>query len=575
MKFLAAIRGKQIWLLAGVLAALSVASLKLERWRILDRQSGLLDQHLVEVNKQLDRLLFFPKVLASDPRFIAVLQEDSTLATSRANQLLEEATLNSGAAFIFIMDPSGDTVASGNWRAVDSFVGRNYNFRPYFREAIQGRQATYYAVGATTGQPGFFIANPIRHEGEILGVIVVKIHLESLQDSWGRLQYDIALFDELNVAILSNRSEFLYAPMGAIDKNIMERIRQEKRYTLKTDALFENRSENSVRFRNSESRADFLTVSRPAGPEPWRVMLFYPETRYWQTASLYVLFLGGIALLIYLLLRLFRQQQFIAEVERSHAQELEARVQERTLQLHSAQQKLIIQSNYAMLGRMSAAINHEINQPLTSLRFNLASLRQLLEQQPLQLEMANQIATESDLTTKRISRVMETLRSVSRTASTDFDTVNLDDLITDTMATVRRERPNMSRCLQTAVLSDGLQVRGNFVLLQQAILNLLANGFDAVMHREDPGMTLELEAGDGVALISVSDNGEGVSSNMTTRLFEEFATGKSGKKGLGLGLALSNQIAMDHGGRLAYAPLQSGGSRFSMEIPMYREADFE
>jgi len=550
-----------------LLVGLMLGALVLEKQRILEQQAQLLNQHLVEVNKQLDRLLFFPKVLASDPRFIAVLQNNTAAAQAQANVLLEEMTHSSGAAVIYIMNPQGETIAAGNWRGEDTFVGENYSFRPYFRDAIRGQQATYYAVGATTGQPGFFIANPIFHADALLGVIVVKIHLESLQDSWGRLEYDIALFDDLDVAILSSRDDFLYVPFGDLPEATLAKITAEKRYQLRQAAEFVRHDTHRLTFVNGQRRG-YLSVSQPTAPVPWRIRLFYPMHRYWQHVALYAAVLMGVTLLMYLLLRLFRQQRFIAQVERHHAQELEAKVAERTTQLRSAQQQLIIQSNYAMLGKMSAAINHEINQPLTSLRFNLASLRQLLEQQPVPHDMVNQIAVESDLTTKRISRVMETLRSVSKTANTDFDRIDLEALIQDTFNAVRRERPNVSRCLRTEVNVNGIHVRGNFVLLQQAILNLLANGFDAVMACDAPCIILSVDTAAHHAIVSVTDNGVGVSRTMTTRLFDEYATGKSGKKGLGLGLALSNQIAIDHGGRLTYASVDSGGSRFSIELPL-------
>lgn len=547
-----------------------LASLSLEKWRILDQQTHFLNQHVTEVNKQLDRLLFFPRVLASDPRFISVLQNSSDEIRHHANTLLEEITQISGAAFVFIMDPEGNTVASGNWQSPDSFIGKNYGFRPYFRQAIEGNQATYYAVGATTGQPGFFIANPILKDSQPLGVIVVKIHLESLQDSWGRLDYDIALFDELDVAILSSRPDFLYVPFSDIPGVMLERIEREKRYDLSESAQFLKKGGNKVVFNDGE-RTTYLTVNQATGTEPWRIRLFYPQSRYWLNIGLFTAVLCGVFLLIFLVLRLFRQQKFIAQVERNHALELEAKVAQRTTQLQSAQQQLILQSNYAMLGKMSAAINHEINQPLTSLRFNLASLRQLLDQQPLQLGLVNQIATESDLTTKRISRVMETLRSISKTANTDFSTVDLNELLRDTVSTVRRERPNISQYLSVETIDQPISAKGNFVLLQQAILNLLSNGFDAVIKTVAPKILLGLKLNDHSATISVTDNGDGVSPQMTSCLFEEYATGKSGKKGLGLGLALSNQIAIDHNGRLAYDPVASGGSRFSIEIPLLEE----
>ncbi len=546
---------------------LTLASMWFEKWRILQQQTRVLNLHVTEVNKQLERLLFFPRVLSTDPRFVSVFKSSDKSVIQQANALLERIRKLSGAAFVFIMDDKGFTLASSNANQPNSFIGRNYGFRPYFRKAISGKQATYYAVGATTSQPGYFIANPILDGSSVLGVIVVKIHLDSLEDSWNRLDYDIAVFDDFDVTILSNREDFLYVPYSTISAEQFSLIAEEKRYSLNRQADFVESDANEVEFSSGRNHG-FLSVSQNVGPEPWKIRLLYPKSKYWSHILLYMTASLALMLIWYLLLRIFRQQKIIADVERRHAQQLEAKVAERTEQLKSAQQQLIIQSNYTMLGKMSAAINHEINQPLASLRFNLASLRQLLDQKPLQFDMVRQVATESDLTTKRISRVLETLRSVGKTTKAQFETVNLAKLLEDTVKIVRRERPNTSEYLYVRELDSEITVRGDYILLQQALLNLLSNAFDAVFQAELPEVILGLQYSEFAAQIFVSDNGAGVSQTMTSKIFDEYSTSKRGSQGLGLGLALSSQIAVDHGGRLRYDPEMPRGSRFTLELPL-------
>lgn len=554
-------------LLAAGFIALMIGSLYFEKWRLLDQLNVALDQHVVEVNKQLERLLFLPKVLATDPRFSEFLNAEIEADIYRWNVLLEQIKQKSNAAYVFILDVKGLAVASSNWGEMSSFVGEDYSFRPYFRTAIEGQLTTYFAVGATTGQSGYFIANPIRRNGVVLGVIVVKIHLDSLEDSWDRLNYDIALFDEMDVAIMSNRDDFLYVPFGQLSEKNRQQIALEKRYPLQLEAEF-SASRDSVVVLSNRQSVGFFSVSKDIAAEPWKARLFYSRSAYWDRAYIYLATLSLVFLIIILLARVFRQQKLIADVGREHARQLVRKVAERSRQLESTQQKLIVQSNYALLGKMSAAINHEINQPLTSLRFNLASLRQLLDEDRLRIDFVRQVAVESDLTTKRIGRVMETLRSVSKTSNTEFEPVDLNNLVIDSEQIVKRERPNTSRCLQVKGSDNVIMVNGNFILLQQAVLNLLSNAFDAILEQEQAQVLMALECRDKKAIIYVEDNGVGVSKHMTSRLFDEYTSSKSGASGLGLGLSLSSQIAIDHGGRLRYDPAPITGSRFSIELPL-------
>lgn len=551
---------------------LVIASLYFEKSRLLDQLNVALNQHVIEVNKQLERLLFLPRVLATDPRFSELLAAHNNAEIYRWNVLLEQIKQKSNAAYVFILDGEGLAVASSNWGEMKSFVGEDYSFRPYFRTAREGQLTTYFAVGATTGQSGYFIANPIRREGVVLGVIVVKIHLDSLEDSWDRLNYDIALFDEMDVAIMSNRDDFLYVPFGQLSEENRRQIELEKRYPLQNNMRFDE-SRDSVVVHTSRQNKGFFSASKDIAAEPWKARLFYSRSAYWSRVYIYLATLSLVFLIMLLLVRIFRQQRLIAEVGREHARQLVRKVAERSRQLESTQQKLIVQSNYALLGKMSAAINHEINQPLTSLRFNLASLRQLLDEDRLRIDLVRQVVVESDLTTKRIGRVMETLRSVSKTSSTDFEPVDLNTLMIDSEKIVRRERPNTSRCLQRRTSEGVVMVNGNFILLQQALLNLLSNAFDAILEEEQPHVFMALECSEKKALLYVEDNGVGVSKQMTSRLFDEYTSSKSGASGLGLGLSLSSQIAVDHGGRLRYDPLPATGSRFSIELPLLTDVN--
>ena len=110
------------------------------------------------------------------------------------------------------MDSRGVTVAASNSETEFSFVGKSYGFRPYFQGAIQGEQTTFFGVGATTGIPGYFIANPLYIDGLVIGVVVAKVGPQQLPTLWREKPEEVFLTDELGVVLLASTTELLYVP---------------------------------------------------------------------------------------------------------------------------------------------------------------------------------------------------------------------------------------------------------------------------------------------------------------------------------------------------------------------------
>ena len=101
------------------------------------------------------------------------------------NERLERFAETTGVDAIYVMDDRGWTIASSNWKEPKTFLGQNYGFRPYFRTALDGSPGEYYAIGATTGVPGYFVSHPVIADGKgVVGVIAVKVELRDLEANW-------------------------------------------------------------------------------------------------------------------------------------------------------------------------------------------------------------------------------------------------------------------------------------------------------------------------------------------------------------------------------------------------------
>ena len=589
-------------LAAGACVALALLALvalaaRLELRRVEADQRRLVDAQASELDRQLAQLALVPRLLADDPRIVAALASPNVAARAAANRTLERARERGGADFVYLMDASGETVAASNWAEPLSFVGANYGYRPYFRGAIGGAETSFFAVGATTGEPGYFVARPVRGapigagraaepvDGPVRGVLAAKFSLDALVDAWRAQPHRSLVTDELGVVILATDASLLYAPGAPLEADARRTLAADRRYAVRGDAgLSLSPSAASMRGAARDgapaSEADVgparlrgtaqLATARDLATEPWRLHLLVPEARARRRAALAGAGAAGLAAIALLLARTFRQQRRIAAAEGRAARELEGLVAARTRALEAAQRALIAESNFAMLGRMSAAINHEINQPLASLRLDLATLRRLTAREPPPLDEIRRTVLDGDRTTRRIARVIETLRSVARAGTPELVPLDAARLLADVADTVRRERPDASTALDAraarTVDERRVVVRGNAVLLQQAVLNLVHNALDAVQ-RGGSTVRLTLTTDDASVRVGVEDDGPGVDAGLAERLFEPFATGAASGRGLGLGLTLARQIANDHGGALEHAARPGGGSRFTLALP--------
>ena len=165
-------------------ALLFLATLVFEERRIAKVMQAQLQGKAAELDRQLTQFAVVPRLLARNPDIINALSITDDAHLQSANVALSHAQIDSSASFAFVMNLAGTTIAASNYAAEVSFVGVNYGFRPYFKQALTGTETTFFAVGATTGEPGYFVANPVMIENEVSGVVVVKFELAGLFDSW-------------------------------------------------------------------------------------------------------------------------------------------------------------------------------------------------------------------------------------------------------------------------------------------------------------------------------------------------------------------------------------------------------
>lgn len=190
-----------------------------------------LNRYIISVQQKLDRFKDLPKLLSTHPDLLSILPHPDTEANKlRLNQFLEEVNDIIGASDTYLMNRQGLTVAASNWSMERSFIGGNFSFRPYFIDAVTGAAGSYFALGTTSQQRGYFFSYPVYSENEVVGVIVVKIDLNDVEDHWNDPLQDILVTDNDTVVFISTRPEWKFRTLTPLSPEDQQRVKLSLRY---------------------------------------------------------------------------------------------------------------------------------------------------------------------------------------------------------------------------------------------------------------------------------------------------------------------------------------------------------
>jgi PAS domain S-box-containing protein len=242
-------------------------------------------------------------------------------------------------------------------------------------------------------------------------------------------------------------------------------------------------------------------------------------------------------------------------------------------------------SRLATLGEMASGIAHEINQPLTVIRFAAESLLEEITETPDDARLGDsrdfvrEKCTRVIAQTERASTIIRDLRGFARKPDDTADTFDVTQALRAAGKMVEEQlrlaRIELDRDLDPACPP----VVGHASRLQQVIINLLLNARDSILDRQRAGepvgtITVRLRSPwqSGTVVITVEDDGPGIPDRVLPRLFEPFFTTKPPGKGTGLGLSISYQIIRQMGGRIVAENRAEGGARFTITLDAARTA---
>jgi PAS domain S-box-containing protein len=236
--------------------------------------------------------------------------------------------------------------------------------------------------------------------------------------------------------------------------------------------------------------------------------------------------------------------------------------------LRGSREQLSRVGRATLLGELAASIAHEVNQPLCAIVANAQAVERLLAAAAPDLGEVREAVLDITRDGQRASAVIDRIRGMLRKAPLQRAPVGVNDLLREVAALVRGEMGGRGIIVKLELANDMPAVHGDRVQLQQVVLNLLANGADAIDRVAAGARELCVHSaagGPAGVRVGVSDTGAGLTPADRDRLFEPFFTTKAG--GMGMGLSICKTIVEAHGGSIAARPNRRGGSTFEFSLP--------
>jgi two-component system, NtrC family, C4-dicarboxylate transport sensor histidine kinase DctB len=514
---------------------------------------------------------------------------------ARGNAYLEEINALLESSDIYVMMPNGETIAASNHNGPISFIGENFSYRPYFQDAMKGERGRFFALGTTSLKRGYYFSAPVMVADRIAGVVIFKIDIDAIEESWGIGDQEIMVADPEGIIFMTRRPEWLYTSLQPLTADRLSRTEASRRYAdaeLRELPVTQGRSGGGHELMTvavEGQRKEYLLRTETMPEAGWTVMVLL-ETASVRTQALIsvavALLLLGLAALggFILLQRRARLNERIA-MQRQAQEQLERRVAERTAdlaevnrqlekevaerrateqQLRQTQADLIQAGKLAALGQMSAALSHEFNQPLAAVKTYADNAAVLIDRSRLD-EARDNVQRISGLT-DRMAAISRHLRNFARKPNQKLAPVALAQVVEDALEIVDWRLKAAGARVEIDLGTEPLAVRAGPVRLQQVLVNLISNAADAV--EGQPERIIHISAGrrGNRVRLSVADNGAGVPEAIRDRIFDPFFTTKGVGKGLGLGLSISYNIVKDFGGDLAVSSGAEGGAVFTVAL---------
>ena len=522
-----------------------------------ERELSLYSGRLIS---ELQRVSLVPLLLSQDTGLLSDINtKDYQRTSQRLISFSEEIRVNS----ITLLERFGRIVASSD----RSDLGRNLRDQEFFYAAIRSSDTIFTISDNEKGKRSFFYSRKLESQGKIMGVVVVEVRLDDLFTTWSANDATIMVTNSEGIIVLSTETSF-------VNQSLETALVSEPTLTALERALRATGDWNGTEVDVYIEDQALYRLDTAIPFQGWRLSYLAPfQSVREKVNGVLALEITALALLMalgfYFLSRRAIRQSFLFKAESEELRALNDRLSTEITQRERAERNLQVaeasleqSSKLAALGEMSAAVSHELNQPLAAMRTYLAGAKLLLSRKRPD-EALSSFQRIDDLI-GRMGTITQQLKSYARKGSDDLIPVDFKNSVNTSMSMMAPQLGQQDVEIDKNLPDESVMVMADPVRLEQVIVNLLRNALDAMKGQSDRHLQVSLTAGE-MATLTIQDNGPGIEN--LDELFEPFFTTKKPGDGVGLGLAISSSITKDLDGRLFARNVSPRGAVFEFQLP--------
>ena len=526
-----------------------------------ERELSLYSGRLIS---ELQRVSVVPLLLSRDTGLISDINtKDYQLTSQRLITFSDEIRVKS----ITLLERFGRIVASSD----RTDLGQNLRDQNFFFNAMRQSGTVFTISDNEKGRRSFYYSRKLESKGKVLGVIVVEVALDNLFTTWSANDATIMVTNSEGIVVLSTDQDFLNQSLetALLAQPTLTALERAIRATgdwngTEVDAYIEDQA--------------LYRLDTAIPFQGWRLTYLTPfQSVREKVNGVLALGITALALLLalgfYFLSRRATRQSTFFKAESEELRALNDRLSAEITQRERAERNLQVaeasleqSSKLAALGEMSAAVSHELNQPLAAMRTYLAAAKLLLSRKRSE-EALSSFQRIDDLI-GRMGTITQQLKSYSRKGSEDLIPVDFVSSINTSISMMAPQLGQQSVEITKSLPDTPVSVLADPVRLEQVIVNLLRNALDAMKGQTERYLQISLTAGE-MATLTIQDNGPGIEN--LDEMFEPFFTTKKPGEGVGLGLAISSSIAQDLDGRLFARNVSPRGAVFEFQLPQIED----
>lgn len=496
---------------------------------------------------QVDSFRALVNLLATQPAIIEAFSagQPESIATN-----LTDFALTYGAGQIDLVDIQGKVLASSTSQnisdgASNELIRAALNERLGFEQAIMGDRRTIRLSRSVRSINGTDVA-----------VIIVTINLTALEFEWPVVPEPVIFLDKGKQVFSSNRPSLLLLVQSENPKEAQL-------------SLLPTGSAAGVklwRFQSPDEATSEVIVLEQYVPHLELLgQLFLDTSSARATARLRLLLELALSVVLGLIGIMVLQGRRRLALVAQHSQELEKHVEARTKELKDAQNELVEASKLAALGRMSAGISHELNQPLATILNFSENSQKLLAKGRVEAVVENLETISKQIS--RINRIIGNLRAFARQDTTKTEKLDFRNVTEIALALMKDNIKDADTRLTLILPPDPVYIQAGRIRLEQVLVNIISNALDAMTNSLEKHLRIIMKADLKTVRLVIQDTGQGIAE--PDRVFEPFYTSKElgSSNGLGMGLSLSFGIIARFDGQLA-CKNHDQGAEFEIVLPV-------